>query len=104
MKHQGSIASNEHPLKRRCLTPCDDNNSDMKWVQHEIASIKKTLEEMVSEAREDRDRIISMFEELDVAGIKESLDNMTYDAREERENIHSMLAELLAKVQWDHTV
>ena len=84
-------------LKRRRLTPRDDDN--MTWVRREISGIKETLEEMASEAREDRENFISMFEELDFAGIKESLDEMIYDAGEERENIHSMLAELLAEVQ-----
>lgn len=90
-------ASNERPLKRRRLAPCDDDH--MRWVQHEIAGVKETLEEMASEAREDRQYFISKFEELDFAGIKESLDEMTYDAREERDNLHSMLEELLAEVQ-----
>ena len=89
--------SNERPLKRQRLTPHDDDN--MRWVRREISGIKETLEEMASEAREDREIFISMFEELDFAGIKESLDEMTYDAREERDNLHSMMAELLAEVQ-----
>jgi predicted transcriptional regulator len=89
--------SNEHPLKRQRLTPRDDDN--MRWVRHEIASIKEALEEMASEAREDRRKIISTLEELDFSGIKESLDEMTYDAREERKSLHDMLAELLAEVQ-----
>jgi len=89
--------SNEHPSKRRRLTPRDNDN--MSWVRREISGIKETLEEMASEAREDREKIISMFEELDFAGIKESIDEMTYDAREERDNLHSMMAELLAEVQ-----
>lgn len=74
-------------LKRQRLTPRDDDK--MKWLRREISGIKETLEEMVSEARQDRDKVNSMFEEL------------TYDAREERDNIQSMLAELLAEVQWD---
>jgi hypothetical protein len=91
-------ASNERPLKRRRLAPsCDDDN--MRWVRHEIAGVKETLEEMASEAREDRQQVISTLDELDFAGIKESLDEMTYDAREERDNLHSMLEELLAEVQ-----
>ena len=89
--------SNERPLKRRHLASPDDDN--MRWVRCEIAGIKETLEEMASEAREDRQNLISTLEELDFAGIKESLDEMTYDAREERDNLHSMLAELLAEVQ-----
>ena len=88
---------NEHPSKRRRLTP--HNNDNMSWVRHEISGIKETLKEMASKAREDREKIISMFEELDFAGIKESIDEMTYNAREERDNLHSMMAELLAEVQ-----
>ena len=57
----------------------------MKWVRREISGIKETLKEMASKAREDKEKIISMFEELDFAGIKESLDKMTYDSgRRER--------------------
>lgn len=93
------VPSNERPLKRRRLTPCDCDDGNMKWVRHEIASIKETLEEMASEAKEDRQQFISKFKELDFGGIKESLDEMSYDAQEERENIHSMLEELLAEVQ-----
>ena len=89
--------SNEHLLKRRHLTLHDNDN--MRWVQREIASIKEALEEMASEAREDRRNFISTLEDLDFAGIKESLDEMTYDVREERESLHNMLAELLAEVQ-----
>ena len=85
------------PSKRQHLTPRDDDN--MSWVQREISGIKETLKEMASEAREDREKFISMFEELDFAGIKESIDEMTYDVREERDNLHSMMAELLAEVQ-----
>ena len=100
LKRQGSTVqdpSNEHPSKRRHLTARDNDN--MRWVQREIAGIKEALEEMASEAREDRRKFISTLEELDFAGIKESLDKMTYDAREERETLHNMLAELLAEVQ-----
>ena len=100
LKRQGSTVqdpSNEHPLKRRHLTLRDDDN--MRWVQREIAGIKEALEEMASEAREDRQIFINALEELDFAGIKESLDEMTYDAKEERESLHNMLAELLAEVQ-----
>ena len=44
----------------------------MKWMRREIASIKETLEEIASEAREERD------------------------------NIHTALADILAEVQeWD---
>lgn len=89
--------SNEHPLKRQHLTPHDDDN--MRCVRREIAGIKEALEEMASEAREDRRKFISTLEELDFSGIQESLDEMTYDAREERESLHNMLAELLAEVQ-----
>lgn len=84
-------------MKRRRLPLRDDDN--MRWVQHEIAGIKEALEEMASEAREDRHNFISTLEDFDFAGIKESLDEMTYDAREERESHHNMLAELLAEVQ-----
>ena len=75
----------------------------MKWVRREISGIKETLKEMASKAREDKEKFISMFKELDFAGIKESLNEMTYDSREERENIHSMLAELLAEVRVQQT-
>ena len=56
---------------------------------------------MASEAREDRQHLISTLEELDFAqaGIKESLDEMAYDVKEERDNLHSMLADLLAEIQ-----
>ena len=85
--------SNGRPLKKWC----DDDN--MRWMRREIASIKDTLGEMASEAREDRQHLISMLEEFDFAGIKESLDELTYDAKEERDNLHSMLEELLAEVR-----
>ena len=100
LKRQGSTVQdplNEHPLKRQHLTPHDDDN--MRWVQCEIAGIKEALEEMASKAREDRQKFISMLEELDFVGIKESLDEMTYDVREERGTLHNMLADLLAEVQ-----
>jgi hypothetical protein len=71
----------------------------MKWVRREIAGIKESLEEIASEAREDRQQLISTLEEFDFAGIKEGLDEMTYDAREERDNFHNMLADILAEVQ-----
>ena len=71
----------------------------MRWVWPGISGIKETLEEMASEAREDREKIISMFEELNFAAIKESLDKMTYDARKERDNLNNMMAELLAEAQ-----
>ena len=45
----------------------------MGWMRREIASIKETVEEMASEAREERD------------------------------NLQSVLADILAEVQdWDH--
>lgn len=71
----------------------------MRWVRSEIAGIKETLEEMASEAREDRQHLIDTLEELDFAGIKENLDEMIYDAREERDNLHSMLADFVAEAQ-----
>lgn len=90
--------SNKRPLKRQ---HCDRDDDKMRSVQCEIAGMKETLEEMVSEAREDRRNFISTLEELqvDFAGIKESLDEMTYDAGEIRENLYTMLADLLAEVQ-----
>lgn len=76
----------------------------MRWVRDEIAGIKETLEEMASEAREDRENHRSTKEdsELDLAGIKESLDEVTYGAKEDRDDLFSMLTEILAEVQqWD---
>jgi polyphosphate kinase 2 (PPK2 family) len=71
-------------LKRRR----DDENRDMRWVRHEIASIKETLEEMGTEAREERQYLTTMLEALDCAGMKgsfdemkESFDEMSYDVR-----------------------
>jgi hypothetical protein len=86
-------------LKRQHLSPRDDDN--MTWVRSEIASIKATLAEIASEAREDRQNLISTLEELDFAsaGIKESLDELTYEAREDKDNFYSMLADILAEVQ-----
>jgi hypothetical protein len=71
----------------------------MRWVRREIASIRESLAEIVSEARENRQVFISTLEELDFDGIKESLDEMTYEAREERDSLHNMLADILAEVQ-----
>ena len=71
----------------------------MTWVRREIASIKETLAEMASEAREDKRNLISTLEEADFASIKDSLDELTYDAREVRDNLHIMLADILAEVQ-----
>lgn len=48
-------------------------------MRHEIAGIKGTLEEIASEAREGRQHLIDVLEDLDFAGIKESLDEMTYE-------------------------
>ena len=91
--------SNERPLKRPRLTPRDDSDENLIWVRREIAGIKKTLKEMASEAREDREKYIGMFEELDFDGIKESLEEMSYEAREEREHVHNMLAHILLEVE-----
>ena len=38
----------------------------MTWVRREIASIKETLAEMASEAREDKRNLISTLEEADL--------------------------------------
>ena len=102
LKHQDSIIQDplyERPLKRRRhLTPCghDDN---MRGMQRDIGSIKETLEEMASEAIEDRRILLATLEELDIAHIKESLEEITYEAREERDNFYSILTELLAEIQ-----
>lgn len=89
-------AANGQPLKRRHLAPrardLDDHN--MSWVRREIAGIKETLEEIASDAREDRRNFNSMLEELDIAGIKENLEEITYEAREGRDNFNGMLEEL----------
>ena len=98
---QDPSSSNGRRLKRRLTLPDDDN---MRWVRDEIAGIKETLEEMASEAREDRENHRSTKEdsELDLAGIKESLDEVTYGAKEDRDDLFSMLTEILAEVQqWD---
>jgi hypothetical protein len=96
-------SSNERPLKRakrRCVAPREDSdNNNMRWVLHEIAGIKETLEEIAFEVREDRQHLISTLEELDFACIKESLDEITYNAKEESDNLHTMLADILAEVQ-----
>ena len=82
LKRQGFTIQdplNERPLKKRLqevqVAPHRDNNCDrnMGWMRREIASIKETVEEMASEAREERD------------------------------NLQSVLADILAEVQdWDH--
>lgn len=98
MKRRSSqYPSNERILKKQHLPPRDDDN--MTWVRREIASIKETLAEMASEAREDKRNLISTLEEADFASIKDSLDELTYDAREVRDNLHIMLADILAEVQ-----
>jgi hypothetical protein len=96
-RRSSQYPSNEHISKRQHLSPRDDDN--MTWVRHEIASIKATLAEIASEAREDRQNLISTLEELNFSGIKESLDELTYEAREDKDNLHSMLADILAEVQ-----
>jgi len=103
IKRRGSTVqdpSNERYMKRRLTTTSTlRDNHDMKWVQNEIAGIKETLDEMASEAREDRRNLSSTLEEVDFPGIKESLDEMTYGAREERDNLQYMLADILVEVQ-----
>jgi len=89
--------ANERPLKKQRLTPRDDEH--MRWVRHEIAGIKDTIEEMALEAREDRRNLNRILEEINIAGIKESLDEMAYEAKEDRYNFNSMLEELLAEIQ-----
>jgi vacuolar-type H+-ATPase subunit H len=72
-----------------------DDNCDSS-LRHEIASFKESLEEIASEAREERRNIIGMVREVDVA-----LEEMIHEVREERDNLHIrvMLAELLAEIQ-----
>lgn len=67
-----------------------DRHDDNICMQRDINSIKKTLEEVVDEAKEAKE---------DIAHIKESLDEIYYEAREERDNINNMLAEILAEIQ-----
>ena len=57
--------------------------------------------EIASEAREDRQNLISTLEELDSAsaGIKENLEELTYEMREDKDNFYSMLADMLAEVK-----
>ena len=75
-----------------------DDNRDTQYssLRHEIASFKESLEEIASEAREERRNIIGMVREVDVA-----LEEMIHEVREERDNLHIrvMLAELLAEIQ-----
>ena len=99
MKRRNSqYPSYEHILKKQHLSHDDDN---MTWLQSEISSIKATLVEIASEAREDRQNLISTLEELDSAsaGIKESLEELTYEMREDKDNFYSMLVDILAEVK-----
>ena len=99
MKRRNSqYPSDEHILKKRHLSRDDDN---MTWLRSEISSIKATLVEIASEAREDRRNLISTLEELDSAsaGIKENLEELTYEMREDKDNFYSMLADILAEVK-----
>ena len=54
---------------------------------------------MASEAREDKQNLNSMLEELDFAGVKESLDELAYEVREDKDSMQNMLADILAGVQ-----
>ena len=87
--------SNEHPKKKRYLSPLDNDN--MTCVRREIADIKESLAELASEAREDRQNIIKTLEDLDIARTEEM--TQVYEAREERDNIYYMLKEILAEIQ-----
>ena len=58
-------------------------------MQCDVAGIKKTLEDMASEVREE------------IACIKENLEELSYKVREERDNISYILAEILAEIQHD---
>lgn len=90
------LNDSEQPLKtRRRLTSHDDDNLDIQHLQLEIAGFKERLEEIASEAREERRNVISMVHEVDVA-----LEEMIHEVREERDNLHIMLAELLAEIQY----
>jgi uncharacterized coiled-coil DUF342 family protein len=66
----------------------------MQYLWREIASFRESLEEIASEAREERQNIIGMVHEVDVA-----LEEMIHEVREERDNLHIMLADLLAEIQ-----
>jgi hypothetical protein len=53
MKHRSGIpdATDERPSKRQCLTGIED---DVRWLKGEISSIRESLREIAAQAREDR--------------------------------------------------
>jgi hypothetical protein len=53
---------NERPPKKQRLTLRDEDTR--RWVRHEIAGVKESLEKMATEAREDRRDLNSTLEEL----------------------------------------
>jgi hypothetical protein len=87
LKRQGSNPSNEPPMKTRARDRLPVDRDDNVYMRRDIASIKKTLEDMADEAKED------------IASIKESIEEIYYEAREERDNINNMLADILAEIQ-----
>lgn len=110
-KFTGQDPANEQVLKKQRLTLRADDN--MRWMQHEIAGMKESLEEMAAEIREDRRNLHSTFEELgiadvkksieeiafDIVDIKESIEEMASEAREEKENLKSLLEEFLSEIR-----
>jgi hypothetical protein len=89
------LNDSEQPLKtRRRLTSRYDDNRDTQYSRREIASFKESLEEIATEAREERRNIMGLVRGVDVA-----LEEIIHEVREERDNLHIMLAELLAEIQ-----
>jgi hypothetical protein len=91
LKRQGSNPSNEPPMKTRAwrdrLPVAAVDRDDNVCMRRDIASIKKTVEDMADEVKED------------IARINGSIEEIYYEAREERENVSNMLADILAEIQ-----
>lgn len=95
---------NERPSKKPRLVLREDEIRDIRWMRHKFAAVKKSLEEVAYEVREEMENIRnfnSALEELqfDVAGIRESIEEKASEARDERQNLTDMLEELLSEIR-----
>jgi len=54
--------ADERPLKRQRLAPRDKD--DIRWLQDEIIGVKESLEQMAAEAREGREDLTNLIQEL----------------------------------------
>jgi hypothetical protein len=97
--------SNEHPKKKRYLSPLDNDN--MTCVRREIADIKESLAEIglvlrleFADIRESLTDIRESLAEIADLDIKESLAELASEAREDRQNIINTLEDLdIARIE-----